>query len=228
MADVMRARIKERLDSLELPVTQVAKQAGLERSYLSDYLVKKKASISAAAIMEIARVLRCDVGYLYGEQEEFKLPKTRTLPLMGRVAAGTFVDPGTAEIPVQQSHLTADPRYPAKRQYVLKVEGDSMDLILPPGSIVHCVDWAYTSQIPVDGMLVVVRQERAQLYETTVKVLRIRDEEVWLVPMSSNKAHAEIYLGSLARARDDSENTISISGIVIGYYLSFPSGLLES
>lgn len=61
----------------------------------------------------------------------------------------------------------------------LIVEGRSMDKVLPPGTILRCVDLIGSSLEPEDGDYVIVEQQRSGLYETTVKRLARRDDGVW-------------------------------------------------
>jgi hypothetical protein len=58
----------------------------------------------------------------------------------------------------------------------LVVEGRSMDKVLPPGTVLRCIDLIGSDLVPEDGDYVVVEQARGGLYETTVKRLSSRHD----------------------------------------------------
>ena len=79
---------------------------------------------------------------------------------------------------------------PIRERFGLKVEGDSMDLLYPPGSILECVRYWGDRPIPNGRRVIVQRTRTDGEVETTVKeYMEDKDGVVWLVPKSSNPAY---------------------------------------
>ncbi len=110
--------------------------------------------------------------------------------VQGSVAAGVF----TARMEYDESEWEAftgapDIDAPTGQRFGLRVEGDSMDLLYPPGTILECV--RYWGRDPIlNGKRVIVKRTRLDgEIETTVKEYQQTDDGiVWLVPRSSNPA----------------------------------------
>lgn len=81
-----------------------------------------------------------------------------------------------------------------KHRFGLRVVGDSMDLIYPPGTIVECVSVFGHAEAMPGKRVVVVRTDENGLHEATVKELVEQDDELWLVPRSTNPTHRPIRL----------------------------------
>lgn len=102
----------------------------------------------------------------------------------GAVQAGVFkeaweVDPDEWEMFVGRADVPA----PIQRRFGLRVVGDSMNLIYPPGTIIECVSYAGENVIPSGKRVVAIRERVDGTVEATVKEL-VRDEAgvEWLVP----------------------------------------------
>jgi transcriptional regulator with XRE-family HTH domain len=118
-----------------------------------------------------------------------------TLFIKGEVAAGIWRP--AAEWPEadwQTFTGRSDVKASAEHRFGLRVLGDSMDLLYPPGTIVECVS-TFGHVEPVPGRrVVVVRKNEQQEYEATVKELVEQDGKLWAVPRSSNLSHRPINL----------------------------------
>lgn len=131
---------------------------------------------------------------LYGRQIRDKLEPAQLgplIPIQGAVAAGIFRE--RMEFPEDGWEMftgAANVDAPIRERFGLKVEGDSMDLLYPPGSILECVRYWGDRPIP-NGRRVIVQRTRADgEVETTVKeYMEDKDGVVWLVPKSSNPAY---------------------------------------
>ena len=89
-------------------------------------------------------------------------------------------------------------------RFGLRVIGDSMNELYPPGSIVECVSvFGHTEPEP-GRRVVVLRTNAANEVEATVKELVEQDGELWLVPRSSNPAHQPF------RLSEPGEDTVEI------------------
>ena len=112
------------------------------------------------------------------------------IPIQGAVAAGIFRE--RMEYPEDEWETftgAADINAPIQHRFGLRVEGDSMDLLYPPGTILECVRYWGTEPIPNGRRVIVQRTRTDGGIETTVKeYLTDKDGIIWLVPRSSNPA----------------------------------------
>lgn len=112
------------------------------------------------------------------------------LMVKGIVAAGVWVH--AFELPQEDwtpytggAHVKVDP----SRRFGLRVEGDSMNMIYPHGTILDCVS-TFDTEPPKSGQRVIVTRERSDGdLEATVKEFVVDDDgRNWLVPRSTNPA----------------------------------------
>lgn len=113
-----------------------------------------------------------------------------TLFIKGEVAAGVWK--AAAELPESEwqtftgrSDVTAS----IAHRFGLRVVGDSMDILYPPGTIIECVSVFGRAEITPGKRVVIVRKNDRQEYEATVKELVEQDGELWAVPRSTNLSH---------------------------------------
>ena len=141
------------------------------------------------------------------------IPLGPSLFIKGVVAAGVWKEvwefaPDEWEVFTGRADISA----PERQRFGLRVEGDSMNMVYPPGTIVECV--AFTGQTIENGRRVVILRTRVDgMREATVKEF-VTDQEgvVWLLPRSTNPAfQAPVRLDQPA---NDIE-TIEILGIVV-------------
>lgn len=79
---------------------------------------------------------------------------------------------------------------PLPDRYGVRVEGDSMDLVYPPGTVLECVRYWGREAIPSGRRVIVQRWRSDDGYETTVKeYVEDQDGIGWLVPRSQNPTH---------------------------------------
>lgn len=113
-----------------------------------------------------------------------------TLFIKGEVAAGIWR--AAAEWPESDWQTftgRSDVDAKVEHRFGLRLVGDSMDLVYPPGSIVECVS-VFGNTEPAPGRRVVIlRKNDRQEYESTVKELVEQNGELWAVPRSTNPAH---------------------------------------
>jgi SOS-response transcriptional repressor LexA len=106
----------------------------------------------------------------------------------GEVAAGIWreaweVEPDEWEVFTGRADVTA----PLRERFGLRVVGDSMDEVYPPGTIVECVAYDGEDEIPSGKRVVVLRSNISGDVEATVKELVYDpDGRMWLRPRSSN------------------------------------------
>lgn len=123
------------------------------------------------------------------DDENFLAPGP-TLYIKGEVKGGHFAEAWEVQEDDWERYTgRADIAAPARKRFGLRVVGDSMNEVYPPGTILDCVARDPYDDIP-NGKRVIVRRKRiGDGFETTVKEY-FRDEHgiEWLVPRSRNPA----------------------------------------
>jgi SOS-response transcriptional repressor LexA len=111
--------------------------------------------------------------------------------VIGEVAAGIWKEAWKWEQEEWEAFSgRADLSAPIHNRFGLKVAGDSMDDIYPPGTILECLEYDGAEVIPSGKRVIVQRTRMDGSVESTVKEL-VRDPDgvEWLVPRSSNPIH---------------------------------------
>lgn len=114
--------------------------------------------------------------------------KQGVIPVVGYVAAGVWLEYNEdREEPVEWFPFDL-PNYPKGSVYAYRVQGDSIDKVAPDGATLVCVDLAKTGLSLNDGDLAIVERRRHQegLREITAKRVRRTDDQLMLVPESTN------------------------------------------
>jgi len=104
-----------------------------------------------------------------------------------------------------------DDRFAGVQRKALRVQGDSMDLLYPSGSFVIFVAFDEVDRNLIPGDRVIVLRHRHATTEVTIKEFsRDSNKRRWLLPRSSNPAHAPILL--------DVEETadVEVFGLIVG------------
>lgn len=177
---------------------------------LVDILVGKgKPAITKAEVMMLAGLHDLTTPQLQSLDEQ------SWVWCVGEAAAGTWREafewPRDDWLPV--AIAVKDERYPGAKRSALRVRGDSMDQLYPDGSFVVFVRLADLGRKAQQGDRVVVIRRRHGLMEATIKeYFRDGKNKRWLVPRSTNPAHAAL---PLEKTADDSEE-IDVIGLVVG------------
>jgi transcriptional regulator with XRE-family HTH domain len=112
------------------------------------------------------------------------------LYVKGSVAAGVWKD--AEEWPQEDWEAytgRSDVVAPMAHRFGLRVDGNSMDLVYPPGTILDCTRYFGDLPIPNGRRIIVERKKFGDGIETTVKEYMKDDDGVeWLIPRSSNPA----------------------------------------
>lgn len=169
MENLLKDRIKERLDALQINPFEAARRAGADRTFINDLLVGKKKTIRSSTMIAVAAALDCDAGYLIGTQDAprsaaaSETPEKRpdgghlSLPLAGVAEAGAW---RLSARPIASPALPVapDPRFPAKDQSAYLIRGDHAAWMgAHDGSVVVAVAGAGYR----DGDVLLVRRIRA-------------------------------------------------------------------
>lgn len=105
---------------------------------------------------------------------------------------------------------------PIGDRFGLRVAGDSMNKVYPPGTVLECV--RYNGEPIRNHRRVIVQRKRSSgEYETTVKeYVRSDDGAIWLAPRSTNPAH-QAFRGDLPDAGAEQVEIIAIVVAAIIY-----------
>lgn len=175
-----------------LSQTALAEKVGVEQPTIQRWETGKREP-DLTALHQLAAVLGVTPGMLLdGSTALFSGPK---LFIKGEVAAGLWQEayewpPGDWQTFTGRSDVLAD----IEHRFGLLVNGDSMDEIYPPGTIIECVSAFGHTEIAPGKRVVILRIDTHGRCEATVKELVEQDGELWAVPRSSNPAHLPIRL----------------------------------
>jgi transcriptional regulator with XRE-family HTH domain len=184
-------------------IADLRKQRGLSQAQLAERLAVEQPTVqrweagtrkpSVEALEDTARVLGVPVSSFF--IEDAVTPLGPSLYVKGEVAAGVWRH--AVEWPEDDwQSFTGRPDVKAEVQhrFGLRVTGDSMNLLYPPGTIVECVSVFGHIEAAPGKRVVVIREDENHQFEATIKELVEDGGELWLVPRSTNPAHRPIQL----------------------------------
>lgn len=192
MLEAILERIDKRLLKLGLSESAAAVAAGKNDSLIRDMrrgLKGKQNGVKGAkvdSIAALAPVLRTTVGWLANGEGPEELddtpPVTTAVPIISWVQAGI---PNLSEI-IADAEVIHVPDLGVGEWIGFRVEGDSMDRISPPGSIV--VVNRRARQLVQNACYVITDDEGAGTYK------RYRNNPPRFEPVSTNPSHEPIFL----------------------------------
>lgn len=178
-------RIQSRITALGLKPAVVARQAGLKPDYIRDLLRGSKKSISTENAAVLAELLQCNLNWLLtGEGDgPGTLPAMRIVPILSWVSAGAMArDDAQQDVIGEAEGGGLDPR---GQWIALRVEGDSMDRISPPGSLIF-VNLS-DRRLVTNACYIITNGEGDATYK------RFRANPPRFEPVSTNPAHEPIF-----------------------------------
>lgn len=148
-----------------------------------------KDGIPSQRLSALSQAYGAPIGELLDEDTDFLAPGP-TLYIKGSVQAGTFLETWEVmEDDWERYTGRSDISAPLRRRFGLRVVGESMNEIYPPGTILDCVARDPYDDIPNGKRVIVQRRRIGDGIETTVKeYFRDADGIEWLVPRSRNPA----------------------------------------
>lgn len=201
--DVFRERLSQALEARGLNKKQLSLLLGKNPAYIQQLLDPKRDHMPAGAnIGKIAQAVQVTPSWLLGFEgvgPEHGLARDEMiLDVIGAVEAGHWAEADEWRYR-EQRHVAwrRNPSVPSGLPVTgLLVRGTSMNREYPEGAVVVVVryaDLAHYGRDPLPGdRVVVVRQDRRGLFESTLKVLEIEaDGTWWLQPKSNDPRHRE-------------------------------------
>lgn len=185
-------RIAELRKAIGMTQAQLAESISVEQPTIQRW-ERGKREPPLAKLVEIAEVLGVPPGSLLtGETPTAIGPN---LFVRGEVAAGIWKD--AYEWPEDdwqtftgRADVTADMQH----RFGLRVVGDSMSEVYPPGTIIECVSTMGHAEPAPGKRVVIIRENEGGEFEATVKELVEQEGRLWAVPRSSNPIHQPIAL----------------------------------
>lgn len=189
MALALGVKIRNLRLSLKENQSEFAERFGVTQGSVSRW--ESGSMPEPAVVAQLAELLGEDVRELLGSPSDTSFVNLgQRLMVRGSVAAGVWRE--AFEWPQEDwfpytggAHVTVDP----KRRFGLRCDGESMNEVYPPGTILDCVSIFDTDQ-PASGRNVVVLRRRVdESVEATVKQYLVDEGgREWLVPRSRNPA----------------------------------------
>ena len=171
----------------------LAERIGVEQPTVQRW-ERGKREPTLSQLVELANILGVEPGNLIGTVAAS--PLGPRLYVKGEVAAGLWKDAFEWPEDEWQSFTgRADVAADADHRFGLRISGDSMNDVYPPGTIVECVStFGHIEATPGRKVVVLRLNERGET-EATVKELVEREDGLWLVPRSSNPIHRAFKVG---------------------------------
>lgn len=205
--DTTQDKIKKRRKELGLSLEDVAKELGVNRSTVLRYESKSIEKMPIDIIPPLAKILKCSPEYLMGWEDDKLSPVNIiyddyfTLNYCTNLSAGSPTELLEAE-PDAVVYVPIKFQNKIKRLHAFQVNGTSMNNVIPDRSIVVAEEVPDT--ILKEGTIVVAFING----EATVKRIYPGENQVMLMPDSSDKAHQPIIVNT-------NEEQIYIIGRVI-------------
>lgn len=205
----MRIRLKEFRDRLGMTLEDMAERSGFSISQLSRWESGNN-NIPSERLPDLARAYECRIGDVFEEDDSPFEALGPTLYVKGDVQAGVWKQAWEFQEDEWERYTgRADINVTLRERFGLRVVGESMNEIYPPGTILDCVAYKGETAIPNGKRVIVQRIRNGDETETTVKEYHRDAEGVeWLVPRSLNPSFQHSF-----RA-DDEEPGISRAEII--------------
>jgi len=177
-------RIESRLKELRLSASAASLKAGLSRYAISNISKNPNSKPRGHTLEQLARVLEVSSDYiLTGRGGTPSTKDLQRVPILSWVSAGQMArDEGQQDIIGEADAADLDP----KGQWIaLRVDGDSMDRISPPGSLifVNLLD----RRLVTNACYIITNADGEATYK------RFRANPPRFEPVSTNPAHEPIF-----------------------------------
>lgn len=199
----LRDRLPRRLKELGFTRKSLSKAIGRGQTYISDLLKPhKNKNPPLETLQRIAQVLKCDLDYLWGKQDNYyeSPPPLRidSIPFAGIAEAGAFRKM-TKPDPNRAINHERHPDYSKADHIYYDVHSNEMNahtedgepMEIRPGMQAICVDLA-SARIPVqNGEIYVVHhtQDEGKTYERVLRRAAVFIDRIELLPESTEPGH---------------------------------------
>jgi len=212
-----RGAFNQLLKTRDIKVAELARRSKVPASTIYSFTRGDTDSMTGVNESAIAAALGLNKDDLY-DGGEAKIIEPTYVRVIGQVQAGAWME--TSDFESEETiPMAPEPRFSGRRQFALKVQGPSMNLIIPGGDYVLCVDWSDTGLVPTHGQIVVVRRQRGQLIETTLKQIEINGDGVPILMPRSDDPRFQDPVRLVDGHQDGAEDVeVAIAALVVGRY----------
>lgn len=221
----IRKRIQERLDALNITARAASLAAGLNSHFVQNILSGKTHSPKVESLEKLAHVLQATPQWLIkgesvAESNPFgplQIIQTKPILVRGSVQAGRWTEAADEVFQIanvedaEVVQIAPPPGFARANLFGLRVEGNSMDLVYPEGTVVIVCPINETEVH--DGENVIVMRRKSGFAETTVKQALLTPDGWVLQARSSDPAFADPI-----PMIEDGDDGPEIIGVVIGSY----------
>ena len=143
-------------------------------------------------LRELAVALELDYEWLATGRTRVLVSKG--LPLIGEIAPGVWIEARNTAgngggMDMERVPVAPVPEYPPEAQYALRVKGNSVNKVAPPGTIIIVVDIERAGITPRAGDLVFVERHKGSLVENTIRRIQRSAKGLELASESDDPAH---------------------------------------
>jgi len=202
--------------------SRIAKEIGVTPTTINRFMDDERSSHSLSATTEAKLTER------YGkspkpERHVTPVNNMSHVPIVGVVQAGLWqTDFVQYEYAAEEYvEVSPDPRYPYLQRAAFRVQGDSMDLLYPAGTVVLAVRFYDLGRPPKTGEKVIAVRQKDGVEEATLKQVEVREDgTVILWPRSSNPEYSQAIIAPnmdaiLTFADDGAHPEVRIEALVV-------------
>lgn len=203
----MGPEIRAAREAANMTQDELGKKLGVSRNAVSLW----EAGTNRPSLPRIFKIMR-----LFGlsKLDDVHLPRSAPVPAPGQMPVDGYAAATSwqerddlAQEPTEFINVGRDPAYPERKQYAVRVMGNSMNRRVSDGEYAICVE--SFGRAPRDGDVVLAQKSRdGGLVERSIKVYREADGKKQLVPDSTEDRFKSLSL----------DGTVEIEAFVIAYY----------
>lgn len=211
------------MEELGLNPYSAAKNSGLQEDTVRDIIRGKVKDPGASKLLRLAKTLGTSVESLLGDEDpspSLAIDEIQ-LPVLYKTAAGPWLEQEQiAQTEPKMATAIRIKGYEKFPQWLEQVEGESVNRLIPHGTLIHVVDAIAMGYTPSNDDIVVVLRTRAggMLQERTVKQVEITTTGIQLWPRSYDPQYSKP-LELRHGASEDEEITVEIVGKVVRAYI---------
>ncbi|MBO1362087.1 LexA family transcriptional regulator [Acetobacter sacchari] len=210
LRDSQRAWIDEIVEKHGETYTSIARKAKLTPTTLTRFMNKEADANHNLSAKTEAKIRAVFSDVAIKRPELIRVSNLSHVPIVGVVQAGLWQsDFVLSEYTAAEFiEVTPDPRYPHFQRVAFRVQGDSMNLVYVPGTVVLAIRFYDLGRNPRTGEKVIAVRQSNGVEEATVKEIEIMpDGRVALWPRSTNPEYSQAIIvpdmSALAPFADD-------------------------
>ncbi len=135
------------------------------------------------------------------------------LMVRGFVHAGVWQESYAPEGEVKKLPIVGVSGYPVQRQFALQIKGDSINRRAKDGHFAVCAEWHGPLS---SGDVVVFERRRNGFFQSTIKVVKLRDGSIELWPDSDSPDHQDPIIVKRKDLEDGEE--VAVVAKVLGFF----------